>query len=189
MLKQRVITAAVLLALLLPALFAASPWPFAVLTLLMVGAAGWEWGRLNSASPALSIVIGVVLAAACGLALAGLRRVGAGRWRCPAGRAAGLARPAACRTVVARSGPVVDGVVGFGQCQSRWHPVSSVSFCIGVGGRHLGLFRRQSLWPAPTRTGHQPGQKLGRRLERNGRCASAGGRLDLRRSRHADDFT
>ncbi|HZE92021.1 MAG TPA: phosphatidate cytidylyltransferase [Rhizobacter sp.] len=71
MLKQRVITAAVLLALLLPALFAASPWPFAVLTLLMVGAAGWEWGRLNSASPALSIVMGVVLAAACVLALAG----------------------------------------------------------------------------------------------------------------------
>ena len=39
MLKQRVITAIVLLALLLPALFAASPWPFAVLTLLLIGAA------------------------------------------------------------------------------------------------------------------------------------------------------
>jgi phosphatidate cytidylyltransferase len=71
MLKQRVITALVLLAFLLPALFAASPWPFAVLTLLMVGAAGWEWARLNSASPVLAIAMGVGLAAASALALAG----------------------------------------------------------------------------------------------------------------------
>jgi len=61
MLKQRVITAIVLLALLLPALFAASPWPFAVLTLLLIGAAGWEWGRLNAAGDA-AIAMGVLLA-------------------------------------------------------------------------------------------------------------------------------
>jgi phosphatidate cytidylyltransferase len=47
MLRQRVITALVLLALLLPALFAASPWPFALLSLLMVAAGAWEWARLN----------------------------------------------------------------------------------------------------------------------------------------------
>ena len=68
MLKQRVITAVVLLALLLPALFAASPWPFAVLTLLLIGAAGWEWGRLNQAGGA-SIAMGVLLALACADAL------------------------------------------------------------------------------------------------------------------------
>ncbi len=61
MLKQRVITAIVLLALLLPALFAASPWPFAILTLLLIGAAGWEWGRLNAAADA-AIAMGVLLA-------------------------------------------------------------------------------------------------------------------------------
>jgi phosphatidate cytidylyltransferase len=61
MLKQRVITAIVLLALLLPALFASSPWPFAILTLLLIGAAGWEWGRLNSAADA-AIAMGVLLA-------------------------------------------------------------------------------------------------------------------------------
>ncbi len=61
MLKQRVITAIVLLALLLPALFASSPWPFAVLTLLLIGAAGWEWGRLNAAGDA-AIAMGVLLA-------------------------------------------------------------------------------------------------------------------------------
>jgi phosphatidate cytidylyltransferase len=61
MLKQRIITAIVLLALLLPALFASSPWPFAILTLLLIGAAGWEWGRLNAASDA-SIAMGILLA-------------------------------------------------------------------------------------------------------------------------------
>lgn len=47
MLKQRVITALVLLALLLPALFAAQPWPFLGLTVVLIGAGAWEWGRLN----------------------------------------------------------------------------------------------------------------------------------------------
>lgn len=61
MLKQRIITAIVLLALLLPALFASSPWPFAILTLLLIGAAGWEWGRLNAAADA-AIAMGVLLA-------------------------------------------------------------------------------------------------------------------------------
>lgn len=47
MLKQRVITAVALLALLLPALFAVSPWPFMGLTVLLIAAGAWEWGRLN----------------------------------------------------------------------------------------------------------------------------------------------
>jgi phosphatidate cytidylyltransferase len=47
MLRQRVITAVVLLALLLPAMAYSSSLPFAVLTLLLMAAAGWEWGRLN----------------------------------------------------------------------------------------------------------------------------------------------
>jgi phosphatidate cytidylyltransferase len=68
MLKQRVITAIVLLALLLPALFAAMVWPFALLTLVLIGAAGWEWGRLNGAAAA-SLVFGAALALACGAAL------------------------------------------------------------------------------------------------------------------------
>ena len=69
MLGQRVITAVVLLALLLPALFAPVAWPFALLTLLMIGAAGWEWGRLNGAGSAWSLAFGAVLAAACAAAL------------------------------------------------------------------------------------------------------------------------
>ena len=47
MLRQRVITALVLLALLLPALFATKAEPLAGLTLVLIAAGSWEWGRLN----------------------------------------------------------------------------------------------------------------------------------------------
>lgn len=47
MLKQRVITALVLLALLLPALLADTAEPLAGLTLVLIAAGAWEWGRLN----------------------------------------------------------------------------------------------------------------------------------------------
>ncbi|MEG0316983.1 MAG: CDP-archaeol synthase [Comamonas sp.] len=47
MLKQRVITALILLAILLPALFYSNTFPFTLLVLLMLTAGGWEWGRLN----------------------------------------------------------------------------------------------------------------------------------------------
>lgn len=69
MLKQRILTALVLLAVLLPALFASSAWPFAALTLVFVSAAGWEWGRLNQAgSGLLPMGMGGALAAACAAA-------------------------------------------------------------------------------------------------------------------------
>lgn len=71
MLKQRIITAVLLLAVLLPALFAAVLWPFALLLLLMVGAAGWEWGRLNGLGFGAALALGG-LAAAGGLAAYGL---------------------------------------------------------------------------------------------------------------------
>jgi phosphatidate cytidylyltransferase len=73
MLHQRVITAVVLLALLLPALFAPITWPFALLTLAFVAAAGWEWGRLNGASGAVPLLLAgatTALAVAGGVALA-----------------------------------------------------------------------------------------------------------------------
>ncbi|HVE54647.1 MAG TPA: phosphatidate cytidylyltransferase [Ramlibacter sp.] len=59
MLKQRVITAIVLLAILLPALFWRTPEPFLAITLLLIAAAGWEWGRLNGSSAFGSIVLGL----------------------------------------------------------------------------------------------------------------------------------
>ena len=67
MLKQRVITALVLLAILLPALFYPSPVPFCVAALVLIAAAGWEWGRLNGSTHGG----GLLLALACVLLCAG----------------------------------------------------------------------------------------------------------------------
>lgn len=64
MLMQRVITAVVLLALLLPTLWVATPWPFALLTLLLIAAAGWEWSRLNGVAAIAAVGPGVLLALA-----------------------------------------------------------------------------------------------------------------------------
>jgi phosphatidate cytidylyltransferase len=68
MLLQRVITAVLLLALLLPALLLDNLWPFAALTLLMVGAAGWEWGRLAGLGQGGALVLGAAVALACACA-------------------------------------------------------------------------------------------------------------------------
>jgi phosphatidate cytidylyltransferase len=64
MLRQRVITALVLVALLLSSLMVTSPWPFALLTLTLMAAAGWEWGRLNQSGEALAWLMGALVAAA-----------------------------------------------------------------------------------------------------------------------------
>jgi phosphatidate cytidylyltransferase len=79
MLRQRVITALVLLALLLPALFATDRRPFALLTLVLVSAAGWEWARLNGlASTRAAWGCGVALALGCAATLAAPPVVGEG---------------------------------------------------------------------------------------------------------------
>jgi phosphatidate cytidylyltransferase len=67
MLKQRIITAVVLLAILLPALFYPSPVPFACVMLVMIGAAAWEWGRLNGYGPRMSVFLGVEMVVLCAL--------------------------------------------------------------------------------------------------------------------------
>jgi len=69
MLKQRVLTALVLIAVLLPTLAVKPVWPFAAFTIVGIGAAGWEWARLNGAGAA-AVVLGLVLAGACAAALA-----------------------------------------------------------------------------------------------------------------------
>ena len=67
MLKQRVITALVLLALLLPALFYPRIEPFALLTLLLIVAAGWEWSRLNGLAEAAARLVGLALGGVLGV--------------------------------------------------------------------------------------------------------------------------
>jgi phosphatidate cytidylyltransferase len=61
MLRQRVITALLLLAVLLPALFYSAIEPFAALTLLLIVAAGWEWSRLNGIASRPAMLLGLGL--------------------------------------------------------------------------------------------------------------------------------
>lgn len=60
MLKQRVVTALVLLLVLLPALFYHSPLPFCAVALLLIAAAAWEWARLNGYGSTASVLVGLV---------------------------------------------------------------------------------------------------------------------------------
>lgn len=103
MLKQRVITAIVLLVILLPALFYHSPEPFCAIALLMIAAGAWEWARLNGYGQATSVLVGLACVVACGVSwwfgllvreltlmwvLAGSGWVLAGAWLLRAGVAA-----------------------------------------------------------------------------------------------------
>jgi phosphatidate cytidylyltransferase len=63
-LRTRIITALVLLAFLLPALFASKPWPFAIVSLVLIAAAGWEWARLNGVNDIAAVGPGALLALA-----------------------------------------------------------------------------------------------------------------------------
>ena len=65
MLKQRVITALALLAVLLPALFSANKQYFMGLSLLMISAGAWEWGRLNARSGSSAVAGAIVLLLVC----------------------------------------------------------------------------------------------------------------------------
>ncbi|MFZ2650081.1 MAG: phosphatidate cytidylyltransferase [Burkholderiaceae bacterium] len=112
MLKQRIITALVLMAVLVSALLAASAWPFAAFTLLLIAAAAWEWGRLNGAG-SLSLALAVALALA-GVAAFALGWGGAapgwwaalllwalgGAWALRAGIAAWAVHPPALRWLI-----------------------------------------------------------------------------------------
>jgi phosphatidate cytidylyltransferase len=115
MLKQRVITALVLLALLLPAMFAENPWPFAMLTLALIAAAGWEWGRLNGLASMPAVGTGaLVLGLSAGALLAGwlaappsvlwwlaaLVWVGGGAWSIQRGTTAWSQHPRALRQLL-----------------------------------------------------------------------------------------
>jgi phosphatidate cytidylyltransferase len=59
MLKQRILTAIVLLAILLPALFYPSHVPLACVMLALIAAAAWEWAQLNGYGSRLSLFVGL----------------------------------------------------------------------------------------------------------------------------------
>ncbi|MDR0564023.1 MAG: phosphatidate cytidylyltransferase [Azoarcus sp.] len=65
MLRTRVITAAVLLAVLLAVLFLLPPWAWSVMCSLICGLAAWEWGGLAKWDSKARIAYGCVLGGLC----------------------------------------------------------------------------------------------------------------------------
>jgi phosphatidate cytidylyltransferase len=79
MLKQRVITALVMLAILLPATFYVSALPFGLVTLVLLACGAWEWARLNGLGSTASLAAGGACALLCGASwMAGLPYAGLG---------------------------------------------------------------------------------------------------------------
>ena len=78
MLKTRIITAVVLLAVLLPALFWLPPRGWAAFMLLVMGAAAWEWGRLCGLGGRGAVLLGVLTGASAALLLLYARANAAG---------------------------------------------------------------------------------------------------------------
>ena len=65
MLKQRIITAIVLLAILLPAVFYPAVAVFGLVAAVLIAAGAWEWSRLNHVSSFAALLSGGVCAALC----------------------------------------------------------------------------------------------------------------------------
>lgn len=61
MLLPRVLTALVLLAVLLPTLASSAAWPFPLFVALTMGAAGWEWARLNGWTGPRAVAYGAIV--------------------------------------------------------------------------------------------------------------------------------
>ena len=65
MLKQRIITALLMLAVLLPAVFYPDTRAFGVVSTALMAAAAWEWARLNGRAAAVALLSGAVFALVC----------------------------------------------------------------------------------------------------------------------------
>jgi phosphatidate cytidylyltransferase len=65
MLKLRIVTAILMLAVLLPAVFYPAPKAFAVVALVLVSAAAWEWAKLNQLASPFALAFGAVCATLC----------------------------------------------------------------------------------------------------------------------------
>ncbi|MDO4723146.1 MAG: phosphatidate cytidylyltransferase [Comamonadaceae bacterium] len=68
MLKQRIITALALLAVILVCLFAPWDWPFVVLVTAALSITAWEWARLNGIGGMAAKMVGLVFALGCTVA-------------------------------------------------------------------------------------------------------------------------
>jgi phosphatidate cytidylyltransferase len=115
MLRTRIITALVLLAILLPALFYADPTPFGIVALVMIAAAAWEWGRLNQLGQAGAWALALVTAALC-----------AAMWQ-----AGWLARPSPTLWILAGGAWVLAAVLLIRGGVPGWAPIPRVLRIVG----------------------------------------------------------
>jgi phosphatidate cytidylyltransferase len=67
MLKQRVITALIMLSIVISTLLYPSPWPFCLLALLFIAAGAWEWARLNGMKSSGAILLAGQFVLLCAL--------------------------------------------------------------------------------------------------------------------------
>lgn len=161
MLKQRVITALVLLAILLPAMLSSDTLAFNAIVLLMLSLAGWEWGRLNGLRMPGAVCTGLlVLVAGLGLGYSGfvaqshtvlwlaaggvwvlgsaaLIKSGVPGWEDSCGGTLGCGRPG-----------FVGGRAGHRSGACHRYQLLAVGAGAGVGSRHICLLCRPCLWPA-----------------------------------------
>ncbi|HVR54836.1 MAG TPA: phosphatidate cytidylyltransferase [Pseudorhodoferax sp.] len=115
MLRTRIVTALVLLAILLPALFYADPTPFGIVALVMIAAAAWEWGRLNQLGQAGAWALVLVTAALC-----------AAMWQ-----AGWLARPSPTLWILAGGAWVLAAVLLIRGGVPGWAPIPRVLRIVG----------------------------------------------------------
>lgn len=141
MLKQRVITALVLLLILLPALFYRSPAPFCAIALVLIAAGAWEWARLNGYGQVASLFSGLACVVACSATwwlgmleqslvllwtLAGATWVLAGAWALHRGVSAWSGHPQSVRLV---SGLVALWLAWLAVAQAR---VIGINFLLSI---------------------------------------------------------
>ena len=126
MLKQRIITALLMLALLVPAVFYPDSRAFTAVAVLLIAAAAWEWAKLNQCGPSAALAVGVV----CGLLCIATWYVGV------------LALPLRMLWIVLGSAWVVLGAWLLRTGASAWLEVPQVLRVVG------GLFALWAAWVA-----------------------------------------
>jgi len=67
MLRQRIVTALLMLAVLIPAVFYPSPSAFAAVALILIACSAWEWALLNQLTAYAALVFGALCASLCAL--------------------------------------------------------------------------------------------------------------------------
>jgi len=149
MLKQRVLTAIVLLAILLGTLLAPTPWPLVLLLVLMAACALWEWLRLTLPNRAAAFAVPLAILSAFAMAVLAVQWLGDPPSGWPAGLRAGIDRwlmPAVSLIWVAGAGALVlQGQTGERR-HCVWLSVFGILAVIAAWSALVQLFVARGPW-------------------------------------------